>query len=142
MSRVTEEEEQRLEFEKLISILELVGLEPKKYSGRGMRGKHCVAVHTDGDNATKVSIDIMSALATDGLNPQGSFTPLQACELIEWISNEAGVPREDSLGHGRVVYWSTVYWFDASSEDDDSEEVKRADHMYDQMKDEALFHNR
>lgn len=140
MPMITDSEQERLDFEKLVEILEAVGLEPVKYSGRAMYGKHCVAVHTDnGDGAAHVAVKVMGALASDGLNPNGSYTPLQACELIQWFDNEAGTPSEDSLGHGRVVYWKAIAWHDPVEEDGDSEEEKRADHDYDQRKDDELI---
>lgn len=67
----------------LIEVLEAAGYEWRKYSGRGMSGKECVAVTIDDDDMFRLGAEL--TLAADG----------------EHVPS----PRTDQLGRQVIVYW-------------------------------------
>lgn len=81
----------RLEVERFIEALDDAGFEPKRYSGRGMYGKECVSVRGDEDNPIS-AWDIARELFG---------------EPREFVIPE---PRQDSLGLGIVLYWTSYEW--------------------------------
>jgi len=85
------------EVEELIRELWSAGLEPCAYSGRGVYGKPCVAIHTNG-HPDSVIWDLSRAIAHIG---------------------DPGPPTVDNLGKGYVIYWPEFPWptDDADEED-------------------------
>jgi hypothetical protein len=83
--------------------LEAVGYKPKRYSGRGMYGRECIAIN-DAD-----PWEIATELAQN--YPDATFPK----------------PSEDSLGRGSVIYWPSMAWPAevADSEESDIEQERR-----------------
>lgn len=73
---------------------------PRSYSGRGMFGRRCIAVKTNGDVA-KVAFAVGQLAGLGG--------------------HEERLPRTnvDSLGLGSIVYWPSCEWDDNVMEEQD-----------------------
>jgi hypothetical protein len=75
---------------KLIDVLKEAGYDPKPYSGRGMKGKECVAI-------------------------MGDLTPWEVARAL-WFNNFDGEdldvpePAQDSMGLDFVLYWPRLEW--------------------------------
>lgn len=75
------------EVQNFIEALEDSGFEPRKYSGRGMFGKECVAVSGKDVSEWEVA---------------------RALSYIEDF--DIPEPRQDQLGLGIVLYWPSYEW--------------------------------
>lgn len=69
---------------------------PCSYSGRGMNGEECVAIH----------VDSPSELVSLGMWLGGS------CDDDDFDPNDAAYPEVESCGRGLVVYWRNAKWAD------------------------------
>lgn len=65
----------------------------RSYSGRGMYGKECVAITTDGHTSAWTIALALADLNAGNIDLYG-----------------LGEPREDSMGLGRVYYWPQMEW--------------------------------
>ena len=81
----------------IIRSAEAAGLELNSYSGRGMYGKRCVAIETDGSEA-----NIIVALVRGVRDVSRDEADLNS--LLEHIEDM----QVDSMGRGIVVYWPNV----------------------------------
>lgn len=99
LNEVREEQEMpksKEEVQKFIEALEDAGYEPKSYSGRGMFGKNCVSLRSNGDEEEKFSAwDVAKSL-------------WYGCEAEDAI--DIPEPRQDQLGLGIVLYWPSYEW--------------------------------
>lgn len=87
----------------LIEALNTAGLKIRRYSGRGMYGKECVAV-SDDRRLQEILADLVEAYGDN----------LECAEAIR-------AARTDNMGLGIVVYWPHVAWPDDLEEDKDDE---------------------
>jgi len=67
---------------KLIERLKDEGYKPRSYSGRGMMGKHCVAISGD----------------------------LDKYEVGAAVGSGFSAPQQDAMGMGIVLYWPAYEW--------------------------------
>lgn len=79
----------------LQTVLTDLGYEPRAYSGRGMFGEKCLAVDLDGSAAT---------LWASLYGPTAALSDGDDGIVAKAIRNS----REDSMGHGIVVYFPGV----------------------------------
>ena len=87
-----------METVELIDLLEACDCEPRPYSGRGMYGKHCVAV---------------TCGSVNGLFADISYAMKQMGNLEQQLSNLENLlrtARTDNLGRDTVVYWPDMEW--------------------------------
>ena len=78
-----------------------LGLEVRSYSGRGMYGRSCVGVTTDGNSHTALA-QIVIALCeqgADGVEAADHFT-------------RSGAIASDSMGLGMIVYFPRLPWLE------------------------------
>lgn len=80
---------------RFIELLEDAGYEARSYSGRGMRGKECVAVSSD-DSIVEIVVNV---LLTDGVDDEMER---------EWLGEVLKNARTDSLG--QILYWPGLEW--------------------------------
>ena len=83
-----------MEANKLIEIIEAADLEPRSYSGRGMRGRYCVGVETDEPPFT---LGAMLAATAAELGED----PLELAQLRS---------STDQMGLRTIVYFQSVSW--------------------------------
>lgn len=79
----------------LQSLLEWADFDTRKYSGRGMWGKYCLAIYVS--SIDNIFADVLEALADN-------FHSMEAKDVRE-ISQEFRGMKTDSMGTGYVVYW-------------------------------------
>lgn len=93
-------------FDALCEALTDAGYEPRKYSGRAMFGRQCLAVHCDGGAA--FAFQLCSALLENG----------EDMDSVRDVVDALADPSEDSMGRGGVIYWSAIPWLgDEPAED-------------------------
>jgi hypothetical protein len=84
-----------METERLIDLANDLELNWQWYSGRGMSGKQCFAICTDG-SAVKVVCQLISAAI--------EADDYETWDLCEMLSHA----KEDSMGLGTVAYWPRI----------------------------------
>lgn len=92
------------------ALLQQVGLEPRNYSGRGMAGNRCVAVHLDScTSAAYIGAMLALALVQHAYNED-----LPICNANDAVDTLTGIlengTRGDNLGYGSVMYWPSTNW--------------------------------
>lgn len=80
-----------------IQMIEDAGFEVRSYSGRGMYGNECVAIHTERDVA-----EIFLYIVAGNLGKENIGDLIE--ELIDY--------REDELGLNKIVYFPHMKWPD------------------------------
>lgn len=83
-----------MDFQKL---LEDAGLTPRSYSGRGMYGKQCLGVDSNG-SGMEVIATLISLLA------ENEVTQSDLRELADILEDS----KTDSMGRGIIMYWPNI----------------------------------
>ncbi len=95
--------------EKVKDLLEDAGHETRRYSGRAMYGRQCLAVVTDAE-AADVVVDAMERCAMGG-------DAESVVELARFLHGS----RTDSMGRGTVIYWPNIDWADCGAEEEEDD---------------------
>jgi hypothetical protein len=90
----------------LKELLDGLGYDVCSYSGRGMNGKRCIAIHVDDSNGLQKLMSEMVEHAGD--NPEDT----------QWLAKVVRNTRMDSLGKRYVIYFPTVPSTDEENEDE------------------------
>lgn len=97
-------------FSDIVSAFEDAGMEPRKYSGRGMMGAECLGVPCS--NPMTAVLEAIECFA-NGVNGDAREVADQITEFVRMFKN----PSTDNLGHDRVIYWSHIKWEEREDED-------------------------
>lgn len=89
--------------EEFIDILKSLEKSPRNYSGRGMYGRSCVAVEVE---STQEALEFMYSFGAEAAH-RGDID-----DAMRYSS-----PCMDNMGHGLVLYWTTVAWPDGLVEE-------------------------
>jgi hypothetical protein len=99
------------------ALLQLVGVPIRCYSGRGMMGDQCVAVHLErGKTSTYIGAMLALAIVQHANNTSDDGADLDALlsDIREDIDTLTGIletgTSQDNLGLGTVVYFPRVMW--------------------------------
>lgn len=106
---MTREERAKL----VCDLLEAIGEEPRKYSGRAMYGAQCVGVvperaRSEADLVINVLEEVLDR-ADDDVDPAETLRALRRS-------------RSDSMGLGFVVYWPDLPWPEGREEESGEED--------------------
>jgi hypothetical protein len=99
-----------MDAEIFIEMAEDANQRVRSYSGRGMYGKYCVGISTDGADEVGVLGEIAEQVADESLR-----------DLIELFATGA---RIDQMGRGNIVYFPSLKWPEGreDSDNDDSDD--------------------
>lgn len=112
-------------------ILDCIGdatVEPRTYSGRGMRGRTCFGITVDGPDDLIAFILAAGQVLEDPARAEWGFDPDDTLRLFRNCS-------EDSMGLQRIYYWPRLtYDVEADRDALDADEGDRIAH---EIRDEA-----
>lgn len=89
--------------EQMIEALRDCRLRPRAYSGRGMYGRYCVGVTTDGP--FEVGVTLGAHFCLNGIAP-----------------DEIPGPSTDSMGQSTILYWPGLKWPEGMKDDEDEDD--------------------
>lgn len=78
-------------YENLVELLDMAGLSPRSYSGRGMMGRQCVGAVVEA--VTPALADI-----------------IDVCSGVEEAAEIVRAVRTDGMGTQSIIYWPRVEW--------------------------------
>ena len=86
-----------------LALVDRAGMTPMPYSGRGMYGKECLAIELEGSPFVCISELLAEATEDEILLVQKALRSAQT----------------DSLGRGKVFYFTEVEWVDADADEEE-----------------------
>lgn len=101
-----------MNYDWLINLLKDADVTVRDYSGRGMYGSYCLGVVIEEGSAISFVADILD-----------SSVEFDRGELAQLLRSA----REDSMGHGTILYFPQVVWQDRWDEDSEDEDESDED---------------
>lgn len=96
----------------MIALLNEAGYPSRKYSGRGMYGKECLAMTTT-DNPVRVGCRLDSYMPHISIEARNCIE--EECPLEDILSDS----KLDNISNETVVYWPNIVWDPTANEDED-----------------------
>ena len=96
-------------FSEVISIIQSAGYDVRKYSGRGMCGRHCVGVECE--DVTSFIMDLF----------YDSCNYLMSTDSVAEFIDRMRHYSSDSLGRGYIVFWPGIDWEEEEEEEEEED---------------------